>query len=121
MDVESSSASYRSFDAWKQKKYKLYIRVFLSRYVTAVDCGQCAGTRLRQEALYVKVSGSSIAQLSQMTVGALEQFLDVAQLTPFEREIAVRLLAELQARLRFLRHVGLDYLTIDRLSRRFRG
>lgn len=109
------------FRRLEAKKYKLYIRVFLSRYVTAVDCAQCAGTRLRQEALYVKVSGSSIAQLSQMTVGALEQFVDAAQLTPFEREIAARLLAELQARLRFLRHVGLDYLTIDRLSRTLSG
>ena len=109
------------FRRLEAKKYKLYIRVFLSRYVTAVDCAQCGGTRLRQEALYVKVGGLSIAQLSQMTVGALEQCLDAAQLTPFERDIAARLLAEIQARLRFLLHVGLDYLSLDRLSRTLSG
>jgi excinuclease ABC subunit A len=103
------------------KKYKLYIRVFLSRYVTAVDCAQCQGTRLRQDALYVKVGGHSIAELSRMTVEELEQFLNAVKLTPFEHEIAQRLLSELQARLSFLRHVGLNYLTVDRLTRTLSG
>jgi excinuclease ABC subunit A len=109
------------FRRLEAKKYKLYIRVFLSRYVTAVDCAQCAGTRLRPEALYVKVGGSSIAELSRMTVGALAGFLDAVKLTPFEREVAARLFSELQARLTFLRQVGLDYLTIDRLTRTLSG
>jgi excinuclease ABC subunit A len=109
------------FRRLEAKKYKLYIRVFLSRYVTAVDCAQCAGTRLRQEALYVQVNGASIATLSRMRVGALEEFLEAVRLTPFEREVAARLLSELQARLTFLRHVGLDYLSIDRLTRTLSG
>jgi excinuclease ABC subunit A len=109
------------FRRLEAKKYKLYIRVFLSRYVTAVDCAQCEGTRLRQDALYVKVGGHSIAELSRMTVEALERFLDAVTLTPFEREIAQNLLSQLQARLSFLRHVGLNYLTIDRLTRTLSG
>ena len=109
------------FRRLEAKKYKLYIRVFLSRYVTAVDCVQCAGTRLRQDALYVKVGGGSIADLTRMTVVELEQFLSAIELTPFEAEIAQSLLAPLQARLSFLRQVGLDYLTIARLTRTLSG
>jgi excinuclease ABC subunit A len=109
------------FRRLEAKKYKLYIRVFLSRYVTAVDCAQCEGARLRRDAQYVKVGGRSIAELSHMTVEELERFLEAVMLTPFEREIAQRLLSQLQARLSFLRHVGLNYLTIDRLTRTLSG
>lgn len=109
------------FRRLEAKKYKLYIRVFLSRYVTAVDCVQCGSTRLRQEALYVKVGGYSIAELGHMTVEECARFLEAVELTPFEREIAHRLIAQLQARLSFLRHVGLNYLTIDRLTRTLSG
>jgi excinuclease ABC subunit A len=109
------------FRRLEAKKYKLYIRVFLSRYVTAVDCPQCGGTRLRPDALYVKIGGGSIAELSQMTVEELQRFLDEVALTPFERDIAHSILTQLQARLSFLLHVGLDYLTIDRLTRTLSG
>jgi excinuclease ABC subunit A len=109
------------FRRLEAKKYKLYIRVFLSRYVTAVDCAQCGGTRLRQDALYVKVGGYSIAELSHMTVEACDRFLEAIELTPFEREIAHRLMVQILARLGFLRHVGLNYLTIDRLTRTLSG
>jgi excinuclease ABC subunit A len=109
------------FRRLEAKKYKLYIRVFLSRYVTAVDCAQCEGARLRRDALYVKVDGRSIAELSHMTVEELERLLEAVTLTPFEREIAQRLLSQLQARLSFLRLVGLNYLTIDRLTRTLSG
>jgi excinuclease ABC subunit A len=109
------------FRRLEAKKYKLYIRVFLSRYVTAVDCAQCQRTRLRQDALYVKVGGYSIAELSHMTVEDLARFLDMVELTPFEHEIAQRLMTQIQARLGFLRHVGLNYLTIDRLTRTLSG
>jgi excinuclease ABC subunit A len=109
------------FRRLEAKKYKLYIRVFLSRYVTAVDCAQCTGTRLRQDAMYVKVGGAAIAELSQMTVDELERFLDAVALTPFECEVARSVLSQLQGRLRFLRLVGLNYLTIDRLTRTLSG
>jgi excinuclease ABC subunit A len=109
------------FRRLEAKKYKLYIRVFLSRYVTAVDCAQCGGTRLRQDALCVKIGGCSIAELSHMTVEELQRFLEEVALPPFEREVAHSILSQLQARLRFLLHVGLDYLTIDRLTRTLSG
>jgi excinuclease ABC subunit A len=109
------------FRRLEAKKYKLYIRVFLSRYVTAVDCAQCGGTRLRPEALYVQVGGRSIAELSRMTVQALRRFLAEVALTGFERQVADNILKQLQARLSFLHHVGLDYLTIDRQTRTLSG
>jgi excinuclease ABC subunit A len=109
------------FRRLEAKKYKLYIRVFLSRYVTAVDCAACQGTRLRPEALYVKVRGSSIAELGRLTVDALADFLAKIELTPFESEIVHNLLAQIQTRLSFLQHVGLNYLTIDRLTRTLSG
>jgi excinuclease ABC subunit A len=109
------------FRRLEAKKYKLYIRVFLSRYVTAVDCTQCAGTRLRQDTLCVKVAGCSIAEISHMTVEDLQRFLADLPLPRFEREIAQGLLTQLQARLGFLLHVGLNYVTLDRLTRTLSG
>ncbi len=109
------------FRRLEAKKYKLYIRVFLSRYVTAVDCAQCGGTRLRQDALHVKVGGRSIAEITHMTVEDLQRSLEAISLPPFEREIAQSLLTQLHARLSFLLHVGLNYLTIDRLTRTLSG
>jgi excinuclease ABC subunit A len=109
------------FRRLEAKKYKLYIRVFLSRYVTAVPCDACQGTRLRREALYVKVGGHSIAELSQMTVDHLERVIDEVPLTAFEQDIAQGLLTQLRARVHFLRQVGLNYLTIDRLTRTLSG
>jgi excinuclease ABC subunit A len=109
------------FRRLEAKKYKLYIRVFLSRYVTAMDCAQCGGTRLRPEALYVKVGGRTIAELCRMTVADLERFLVEVPLTSFERDIAHHLLRQLQARVSFLRHVGLTYLTLERQTRTLSG
>jgi excinuclease ABC subunit A len=109
------------FRRLEAKKYKLYIRVFLSRYLTAVDCAQCGGTRLRPEALYVQVGGRTIAELSRLTVQDLERFLDDVALTPFERDVGHHILTQLRARLSFLRHVGLTYLTIDRQTRTLSG
>jgi excinuclease ABC subunit A len=109
------------FRRLEAKKYKLYIRVFLSRYVTAVDCADCRGSRLRRDALHVKVGGQSIAELSRMTVEHLQCFLDDVPLTTFERDVAQGLLTQLLARVSFLQHVGLNYLTIDRLTRTLSG
>jgi excinuclease ABC subunit A len=109
------------FRRLEAKKYKLYIRVFLSRYVTAVDCTQCSGTRLRPEALYVQVGGRTIAALSRLTVDDLQRFLAEVSLTAFEREIAYNILLQLLARVRFLQEVGLKYLTIDRQTRTLSG
>lgn len=109
------------FRRLEAKKYKLYIRVFLSRYVTAVDCTACQGTRLRPEALYVKVGGCSIAELTHLTVEGLADFVATIELTSFEQDIAHNLLTQIQARLSFLRQVGLSYLTVDRLTRTLSG
>ncbi|MGH8056919.1 MAG: excinuclease ABC subunit UvrA, partial [Candidatus Entotheonellia bacterium] len=81
----------------------------------------CGGTRLRQEALHVKVGGRSIAEITHMTVEDLQRFLEAIALPPFEREIAQSLLTQVHARLSFLLHVGLNYLTIDRLTRTLSG
>jgi excinuclease ABC subunit A len=109
------------FHRLKEKKYKLYIRVFLSKYMSTVDCSQCQGSRLRQDALWVKIQGHSITDISRMTVAAARAFFDQLTLTPFAQEIAKDILKQIYSRLHFLHYVGLDYLTLDRLTRTLSG
>lgn len=112
----------RGFFAWlERKKYKVHVRVFLSRYRGYQTCPDCGGSRLRREARDVLVGGRSIDALCALTVREVRQFVDT--LTPSEREAAVaeKLLAEIRRRLTFLIDVGLDYLTLDRLSSTLSG
>jgi excinuclease ABC subunit A len=109
------------FKYLERKKYKLHVRVFLSRYRGYSLCSECAGTRLRTEARQVKVEGKNICQVCSMTVEEAARFFDQLQLTPAQAEIAERLLVELRERLRFLNDVGLEYLTLDRLASTLSG
>jgi len=109
------------FKHLERKKYKLHVRVFLSRYRGYSLCSECAGTRLRTEARQVKVEGKNICQVCSMTVEEAARFFDQLQLTPAQAEIAERLLVELKERLRFLNDVGLEYLTLDRLASTLSG
>jgi len=105
------------FFRWLEtKKYKVHVRVFLSRYRGYAVCSDCHGQRLRPEALAVRIAGESIATVCQMTVGRARQFFASLPLSPAQREIAAPLLEEIQRRLRFLDEVGLAYLTLDRLT-----
>jgi len=109
------------FKRLEYKKYKLYIRVFLSRYRGYATCPDCKGTRLRQEARAVRVAGKSITEACEMTVAEARAFFSGMQLSPAETTIAGKVLEEVQQRLRFLDEVGLDYLTLDRLTSTLSG
>ena len=112
----------RGFFRWlERKKYKVHVRVFLSRYRGYLTCPDCSGTRLRREARDVHVGGVTIDKASGRTVREAEKFFTDLQLTEKEAAIADKVLKEIQRRLGFLRDVGLDYLTLDRLSSTLSG
>ena len=107
----------------EEKRYKQYIRVYLRRYQTARLCPECGGTKLRSEALYVHVGGKTIAEMSLVPIGELHQWLMALPdtLTEMKRGIAEPILRELDARLSFLKDVGLAYLTLHRQTRTLSG
>jgi len=109
------------FQYLERKKYKLHIRVFLSRYRGYSTCPECRGTRLRLEARQVKINGKNICEVCAMTVEDAARFFASVQLSPEEADIAERLLQEICERLLFLNDVGLEYLTLDRLSSTLSG
>ncbi|HET9309546.1 MAG TPA: excinuclease ABC subunit UvrA [Candidatus Sulfotelmatobacter sp.] len=109
------------FNHLERKKYKLHVRVFLSRYRGYSLCPECGGSRLRLEARQVKINGRNLCEICGLTVEDAIKFFDEVQLSPEEAEIADRLLEEIRERLRFLNDVGLEYLTLDRLSSTLSG
>ncbi len=104
------------FDWLQRKKYKLQVRVFLARYRKFVACPACDRTRLNPQALGVKVAGKNIGQVARMTVKEAREFFDGLALTAFEKRVAEKLVQEIQDRLKFLLEVGLDYITLDRMT-----
>ncbi|MBM2839538.1 MAG: excinuclease subunit [Bacteroidetes bacterium] len=109
------------FKKVEKKAYKIYYRVLLSRYRGFTICLACKGSRLRKEALSVKIDGKSIADVVRMTIASADDFFKTVALTPHEMEIARRIREELQKRLRYLHEVGIGYLTLDRLSNTLSG
>jgi excinuclease ABC subunit A len=109
------------FQYLERKKYKLHIRVFLSRYRGYSTCLDCRGTRLRMEARQVKINGKNICEVCALTVEDAAKFFAGVQLSAEEADIAERLLQEIRERLLFLNDVGLEYLTLDRLSSTLSG
>src|SRR6266566_2234240 len=103
------------------KRYKQYIRVFLRQYQLAKLCPACGGARLKPETLAVRVGGRTIADVAALSAGALRDWIGALELTPFQRSVAVHILAELAARVSFVNDVGLGYLTLDRLTRTLSG
>jgi excinuclease ABC subunit A len=112
----------------EEKRYKQYIRVFLRQYQSAHECEECRGSRLRREALYVRVGGLDIGAASRMPIRDLRAWIDAlmrgdisAPLSPQEHAIAEQISRELSARIAFLDDVGLGYLTLDRQARTLSG
>jgi len=124
-DEAGESVKYpgvRGFFKWlERKKYKVHVRVFLSRYRGYQTCPECAGTRLRREARDVQVSGRTIDVICALTVKDATTFFETLDLTPKEAAVADKVLREIRRRLGFLTDVGLDYLTLDRLSSTLSG
>ena len=105
------------FFRWLEaKKYKVQVRVFLSRYRGYQECPTCHGSRLRKEALCVKIGGRSLDEVSALSVREARAFLGSLDLEKGERRVAAKVLFEINRRLGFLGDVGLDYLTLNRPS-----
>jgi excinuclease ABC subunit A len=112
----------RGFFAWlERKKYKVHVRVFLSRYRGYLTCPDCGGARLRREARDVRVGGRTIDEVSALTVSGARVFFAELELGEQDAAIAEKVLREIRRRLTFLADVGLDYLTLDRLSSTLSG
>ena len=109
------------FRGLERKRYKVHVRVFLSRYRGYLSCPECEGSRLRREARDVSVGGRPIDVASALTVQEAFLFFDGLQLSEKESVVAETILREIRRRLSFLRDVGLDYLTLDRLSSTLSG
>ncbi|HYT74624.1 MAG TPA: excinuclease ABC subunit UvrA [Vicinamibacterales bacterium] len=112
----------KGFFRWlERKKYKVHVRVFLSRYRGYLTCPECGGARLRREARDVRVGGCTIDAVCDLTVREAEQFFQALSLSEKDAAVADKVLREILKRLGFLRDVGLDYLTLDRLSSTLSG
>jgi excinuclease ABC subunit A len=105
----------------EEKRYKQYIRVFLRQYQLAHTCAECGGTRLNPDALAVRIGEETIATVAARSVEGISRWLAELDLPAFEREVAQLILEQLDARLGFLRDVGLGYLTLDRQTRTLSG
>ena len=122
--VEGDGAYHgiRGFFRWlERKKYKVHVRVFLSRYRGYLPCPDCSGARLRREARDVRVGGRTIDSASALTVREAQQFFTDVELSEKETAVADKVLREIRKRLSFLSDVGLDYLSLDRLSSTLSG
>lgn len=105
----------------ESKAYKIQNRVMLSRYRGKTRCSVCKGKRLRPEADFVKVGRASITQLVELPLDKVREFFTGLELNEHDRQVAKRLLTEIQNRLEFLSKVGLDYLTLNRKSNTLSG
>ncbi len=112
---------YDFFRYLDSKKYKIQNRVMIARYTGKTKCPDCHGTRLKQEASYVKLGGKSVPELVEMPVSELKDFFNHLTLTPEQNKVAERILPDIRNRLEFLLEVGLGYLTLNRLSSSLSG
>ena len=123
--IEGDGASYegvKGFFRWlERKKYKVHVRVFLSRYRGYLTCPECDGARLRREARDVRVGGRTIDAVCSLTVREADRFFAGLELGEKDAAVADKVLREIRKRLGFLKDVGLDYLTLDRLSSTLSG
>ena len=121
-EQETVFAAIREFfDFLERKKYKLHVRVFLSRYRGYALCPDCKGARLRKEALYIRVGGRNLYDVVRLNIADAAVFFDGLELSPEESAIAEKILVEIHQRLKFLNDVGLEYLTLDRLASTLSG
>jgi excinuclease ABC subunit A len=112
---------YGFFAQMERKKYKLHVRVMLSKYRGYAECPDCRGQRLRAEARSVRINGQNICQATALTIAQAKEFFDALRLAPMQEEIAGSILEEVRQRLSFLDAVGLEYITLDRLASTLSG
>ena len=122
MDGDEEFLGVRGFFKYlERKKYKLHIRVFLSRYRGYAVCSECHGGRLRREALNVSIEGKNIVDVCRLSIQEARSFFNNLQLSDAQNKVAERVLEEVCSRLDFLYKVGLEYLTLDRLASTLSG
>ena len=112
---------HQFFDYLEQKRYKLHVRVFLSRYRSPFPCVACGGSRLKPHARFVKIAGRDIHQVSELTIREIVEWLDGLALPEFDAKVAHDILRQLRMKLGFLLRVGLGYLTLSRQTRTLSG
>lgn len=112
---------YDFFKELEEKNYKIQNRVMLSRYRGKTKCTACKGKRLRPEALYVKIQDKTLVDLVEMPINQVLSFFENLQLSEYDTQVSKRLVVEITNRLRFLLHVGLPYLTLNRNSATLSG
>ncbi|UCD70990.1 MAG: excinuclease ABC subunit UvrA [Syntrophobacterales bacterium] len=111
-------AEIKDFFQWLEtKRYKIHVRVFLSKYRAYTTCERCRGTRLKDDALNVRIAGKNIAELCEMSIEDLRTFFRALKLDPLQEEVAGRILKEIRDRIQYLCHVGLGYITLHRQTR----
>ena len=119
---EESIIGLNEFFRWvESNRYKVQYKYMLSRYSGKTVCQDCGGSRLRKEALYVKVGGKNIHELLQMNVDQLLEFFKTVELTENERKISAKAIEEITSRLEYIKDVGLGYLTLERASNTLSG
>ena len=119
---EDSIIGLNEFFKWvESNRYKVQYKYMLSRYSGKTVCQDCAGSRLRKEALYVKVGGKNIHDLLSMNVEQLLDFFQTVELTDNERKISAKAIEEITSRLKYIQDVGLGYLTLERASNTLSG
>ena len=119
---EQSIVGINEFFSWVEtQRYKIQYKYMLSRFSGRATCHDCHGSRLRKEALYVRVGGKNIHELLVMNVEQLTEFLETVELTPSERAIVAEPLAEILSRLHCIQDVGLGYLTLSRACNTLSG
>ena len=109
------------FEYLERKKYKLHVRVFLSRYRGYTLCPECQGSRLRRETQNIRIAGKNISDICRMSIQESYQFFNELRLSAEQQTIADQVLEEIRSRLKFLYKVGLEYLTLDRLASTLSG
>ncbi len=109
------------FEDLEGRRYKLHVRVFLSRYRRPVICSQCNGKRLQRDTLAYKISGLDIADLCRLPVSDTIRFFSNFDISPFQRDMAKEILRQIDLKLGFLKRVGLDYLSPSREGRTLSG
>jgi excinuclease ABC subunit A len=104
-----------------EKQPKVQHKIILNRYRGKTVCPSCSGGRLRKEALYVKIHGTTIADLLAMPIDNLHQWFEQVEFSPREQQVGQRLILEIRSRLNYLRDVGLGYLSLGRAARTLSG
>ncbi len=118
---EEFDGVWRFFEKIKDEFYKMHMRIFYARYRGYSRCPECEGFRVRKDALNVKVGGLHIGEVCEMTIAHAHEFFDKLELTEYEEGVAGQIMYEIRKRLKYLNDVGLEYITLDRLTNTLSG